>query len=172
MKLMGRTYYSGSSEWVIKSDSSLLNNGKPLFAPPGGDLAYLPCVVLRICRLGRGIAPKFAHRYFDACALGLDIFRPQLLADLRAEGKAGTEAYAFESSLVVGAWQQTNANAFNDQNMENLYDAIAQISEIMTIRQGDLLFIDNKQTATPLNREDVVQVDDNQGNELLYCKVK
>ena len=51
MKIIGITYYDGSENIVLKSDSSLLVNRKPLFVPERvTDLQALPCIVLRVSR--------------------------------------------------------------------------------------------------------------------------
>ena len=50
-------------------------------------------------------------------------------------------------------------------------EAIQRASEVMTLRQGDLIFIDRTIASRPLQREEVLSVTiDNE--ELLYCKVK
>ena len=50
-------------------------------------------------------------------------------------------------------------------------EAIEQASKVMTIRQGDLIFIERQIPSQPLVREEVFQeiVD---AEEVLYCKIK
>ena len=85
MKIIGITYYDGSENIVLKSDSSLLVNRKPLFVPERvTDLQALPCIVLRVSRLGKCIAPRFASRYYDAVAAGVDFFAADLLREAKA----------------------------------------------------------------------------------------
>jgi hypothetical protein len=52
--------------------------------------------------------------------------------------------------------------------MEN---AIEQASKIMTLRQGDMIAIDCNVASQPLNKEEVIKIENN-GEELLYCKIK
>ena len=52
-------------------DTALLMRGRPFFVP---DFAW-PCTVqlhgvVRIARLGKNIAPRFAYRYYDAVSVG------------------------------------------------------------------------------------------------------
>ena len=56
-----------------KADSALLTRGKPFFVPDNlGRIDYEAEVVVRISRLGKNIATRFAHRYYDAVTVGID----------------------------------------------------------------------------------------------------
>ena len=58
----------------MKSDSAVLKNGKPFFIPEDmGRIEYETEVVVRICRLGKCIPQEFAHRYYDAYTVGIDL---------------------------------------------------------------------------------------------------
>ena len=64
MKIIGFIGIDGAVEMVLKGDSCLLNNRKPFFLPEqGAGIRMTPCIVLRVSRLGKHIAPKFASRY-------------------------------------------------------------------------------------------------------------
>lgn len=188
---MGITYYDGTESMVLKSDSSLLVNRKPLFVPDAvGDLQALPCRVLRVSRLGKCIAPKFASRYYDAVAPGIDFFAADILRDAKAAGKPWTEAVAFENSLAVGEWiavdqwQQAGNRWLIDRGGEReeqctlltdeqqvLDHAVAKVSELLTIRQGDLIYVACQATPWKLQTEDVL-LSESAGAETLYCKIK
>ena len=88
MKIIGFIAIDGSVEMVMKGDSCLLNNRKPFFLPEqDADIRMTPCIVLRVSRLGKHIAPKFANRYYDAVANGADFCNDTLLAQARKKGK-------------------------------------------------------------------------------------
>ena len=53
----------------------------------------------------------------------------------------------------------------------NIEDAIEQASKVMTIRQGDMIAIDCNTPSRQLTKEEVIQIKNN-GEELLYCKIK
>ena len=56
-----------------KADSAILNQGKPFFIPDHlGRIDYETEMVVRICRLGKNISERFAHRYYDAVTVGID----------------------------------------------------------------------------------------------------
>lgn len=192
MKIVGITYYDGTESIVLKSDSSLLVNRKPLFVPDAvSDLQALPCRVLRVSRLGKCIAPKFASRYYDAVAQGIDFFAADILREAKAAGKPWTEAVAFENSLAVGEWipvegrQAANSRwllqrggqtlelytGLSENEQQVLDNAVAKVSELLTIRQGDLIYVAGLEAPWQLQTEDVLRAE-SEGTETLYCKIK
>ena len=165
MKIIGFIGIDGTTEMVLKGDSCLLNNRKPFFLPEqDAEIRMTPCIVLRVSRLGKHIAPKFANRYYDAVANGADFCNDTLLAQARKKGSSWTQAIAFDYSLAIGEMGN------NKQRAENLIispeEAIAQVSQWMTIRQGDLIYIHRTYGSHIVKSEEVIEA------EGLYCKVK
>ena len=188
MKIIGFVQYKSESsdkkwEMVLKCDSCLLNGRKPLFVPDWtNEPVVTPCIILRVSRLGKEIAPRFASRYFDAIAPGADFAAADLLRKAQAEGGSWIEAIAFDYSLAIGEWSLTSEGTKNEGTMfewEGLSkewlltpeEAIAQVSRVMTIRQGDLIYIQAKQEPQPIERDQVIHATLN-GEEKLYCKIK
>lgn len=181
MKIIGFTYLDGRAEMVLRADSCLLNGGKPFFLPEGTeDVRATRCVILRVSRLGKNIQAKFASRYYDAWAPGLDIIAYDLLTRARAEGRSWTEAIASDYSLPLGEWgknenENADENADVDVNVDSLCispaEAIEQVSRVMTIRQGDLIYIDTTEPAHTLQRDEVITGPEGM-EERLYCKIK
>ena len=88
---------------VLKGDSAMLVNRKPFFIPDGtNNIGYTDCIVLRVSRLGKNIAPKFADRYWDAWTYGLDFCALDRLQDAIERKGSWTEAIAFDNSLAIG----------------------------------------------------------------------
>lgn len=78
-----------------KTDSALLKNGKPFFIPDDlGRIEYEGELVVRICRLGKSVPVRFAHRYYDAFTVGVDFTARELQARLRAKGLPWSAARA------------------------------------------------------------------------------
>ena len=166
MKILGYINHQGTPQFAMKCDSCLLNNRKPFFIPDWSkDIRMTPCVILRISRLGKNIGLRFANRYYDALALGLNIFA----ADSVAQGD-WTRGWAFDFSLPIGKWIKVEDNPWQDL-LINMDEAIARASEVMTIRQGDMIVIDRKVTSRQLEREEVICVEQN-NEDILYCKIK
>ncbi len=166
MKIVGFSQIDNEVKMVLKGDSSLLVNRKPFFIPDWSeDVRMTPCVVLRVSRMGKNIGTKFAYRYYDALAPALNI----CAADFVEKGDA-VRGWAFDYSLVLG--QFVAVSEFTDYSPIISFDeAIYRISQVMTIRQGDLIFVDCTTTSRVLEREEVISVKKD-NNELLYCKIK
>lgn len=160
---------------VLKGDSCLLNGRKPLFMPEWTkELGVTECMILRVSRLGKEIAPKFADRYYDAVAPGADFIAMDLAREAEKAGRPWTEALAFDYSLAIGEWLDGLKELKNEGVKEWLMtpqEAIARASKVMTIRQGDLIYIQAKKTPRPVAKEEIIRVEID-GEEKLYCKIK
>lgn len=166
MKIISFSNIDGQIKMALKGDSSLLNNKKPFFIPDWSqDVRMTPCVVLRISRLGKNIGEKFANRYYDAIALGLNIFAADYLSI-----SDWTRAWAFDFSLPIGPWIEIEENPWSDLIID-MDQAIATASQVMTLRQGDMIVIDRAQASRLLIKEEVINILHN-NKELLYCKIK
>lgn len=149
----------------MKPDSALLKDGKPFFIPDfSKQIDYETELVVRICRLGKNIAPRFAHRYYDAVTVGIDFTARDLQRKFRAEGKPWELCKGFDNSAVIGDF--VPVNRFKDvQNLDfhleidgkkvqqgntrdmifKVDDLIAYVSQFYTLKIGDLLY-----TGTPV----------------------
>jgi 2-keto-4-pentenoate hydratase/2-oxohepta-3-ene-1,7-dioic acid hydratase in catechol pathway len=178
MKIIGFVYRDGQTEMVLKGDSCLLNGRKPFFLPEGThEIGATECVILRVSRLGKGIAPKFAARYYDAVAPGVDFIAMDLLRKAQAAGKPWTQAIAFDYSLAIGEYEPTPTPSLKGREYlkEELVlspeEAIAEAGKLMTIRQGDLVYIQLKRAPRLVHKEEIIRTEIN-GEEKLYCKIK
>jgi 2-keto-4-pentenoate hydratase/2-oxohepta-3-ene-1,7-dioic acid hydratase in catechol pathway len=166
MKIICFSNIDRQVKMVLKGDSSLLVNHKPFFIPDWSeDIRMTPCVVLRVSRLGKNIGSTFANRYYDAVALGLNIYA----ADWVAKGDS-IRGWAFDYSLPLGKWMNIDKNPWTDLII-SMDEAIEQASKVMTIRQGDMIVIDRNMASRQLDREEVIQITENE-EELLFCKIK
>ena len=149
----------------MKPDSALLKDSKPFFIPDfSKQIHYETELVVRICRLGKNIAPRFAHRYYDAVTVGIDFTARDLQNKLRSEGKPWEISKGFDNSAVIGDF--VPVSRFKDVQNLNFHltidgdkvqegntgdmlfkidDLIAYISQFYTLKIGDLLY-----TGTPV----------------------
>lgn len=148
-----------------KADSSLLKDGKPFFVPDHlGRIDYETEVVVRICRLGKGIPEQFAHRYYDAVTVGIDFTARDLQKRLREEGQPWELAKGFDGAAAIGEWVPKDrfpdvqglrfALDINGERRQEgctcdmlvgIDRLIAYISTFFTLKTGDLLY-----TGTPV----------------------
>lgn len=178
MKIIGFVYTSGGAEMVLKGDSCLLNGRKPFFLPEWSrEIGVTPCCILRVSRLGKEIAPKFASRYYDAIAPGADFIAMDILREAQTAGKPWTKALDFDYSLAIGEYKPTPCPSLKGSEFDGKElvlspeEAVAEASKVMTIRQGDLIYIQVKQTPRPVQKEEIIRTEIN-GEEKLYCKIK
>ena len=163
-ELDGALYKPEEPVIFTKADSSLLKDGKPFFLPDDlGRIEYETELVVRICRLGKSIPQRFAHRYYDAVTLGIDFTARELQRKLRAEGKPWDLCKSFDGAAAVGEW--VGLDKFRDVQalhfrldidgrtvqrgctadmLFGVDDIIAYVSRFMTLKIGDLLY-----TGTP-----------------------
>ena len=127
-------------------DSSLSRNFHPLFLPPHSDEWKLTLgLAVKIMRLGKYIAPRFAPRYYDAVTL---------VARLRPAGlalPAPATLTAFDSAAVVGEWLPVPADSPAHIAVEGSVNSgitfaraeidalVAHLSTFFTLKTGDII---------------------------------
>ena len=88
-----------------KADSALLKPGKPFFVPDHmGRIDYEAELVVRICRLGKNIPVRFAHRYYDALTVGIDFTARDMQRKASEAGQPWTICKGFDGSAAIGEW--------------------------------------------------------------------
>lgn len=172
MKIIGFIYRDGKAEMVLKGDSCLLNGRKPFFIPDWTkEIGVTDCIILRVSRLGKEIATKFADRYYDAIAPGADFIAMDVAREAQADGLPWTQALAFDYSLAIGEWIMDNGQLTMDNYLLSPQQAITAASKVMTIRQGDLIYIQASHAPRLVQKEDIIRFEI-AGEEKLYCKIK
>ena len=97
-----------------KADSAILNQGKPFFIPDHlGRIDYETEVVVRICRLGKNIPERFAHRYYDALTVGIDFTARDLQKKASEAGQPWTICKGFDGSAAIGGQPWTICKGFD-----------------------------------------------------------
>ena len=165
-KEMGDTLYRQEEPVVfLKPDSSLLKDGKPFFLPDHlGRVDYEGELVVRICRLGKNIPERFAHRYYDAVTVGIDFTARDLQREARAKGLPWEICKGFDGSAVIGEWVpkekfldiqalhfhldingKTVQEGCSSDMLYKIDELVSYISQFFTLKTGDLLY-----TGTPV----------------------
>ena len=164
-KELGHTQENREPVIFMKPDSAILKDGKPFFVPDfSHEVHYETEVVVRICRLGKNIAPRFAHRYYDAVTVGIDFTARDLQRKFREAGNPWELCKGFDNSAAIGTFISLEQAGGDLQNLDfhldidgcevqrgntadmlfKIDDIIAYVSRFMTLKIGDLLF-----TGTP-----------------------
>lgn len=148
-------------------DSSLLRSGQPFFVPDfAGEFQAFPSIVFRLSRLGKGIAPRFATRYYDSVTMGCAVIATDLLRQLRAQGKPWCRAVAFDKCCMTGRFIQPDEmpESWSIQSgdcslvypvgniMAGFGDILADISRDITVKEGDLILASLSPVGIPLKQ--------------------
>ena len=88
--------------FFLKPDTALLRNNDPFYIPSFSQEVHYECeLVVRINRVGKAIAERFAHRYYDEVALGIDFTARDLQRRAIAEGLPWESCKAFDRSAAI-----------------------------------------------------------------------
>lgn len=173
-ELDGTLYKPEAPIIFTKADSALLKDGKPFFIPDFmGRIDYETEIVVRICRLGKSIPERFAHRYYDALTVGIDFTARDLQKQLRANGQPWDLCKGFDGSAAIGQWVDKekflNLNTLpfhldiNGRTVQegctadmlfSIDSLIAYISQYFTLKTGDILFTGTPVGVGPVNIDD------------------
>ena len=147
----------------MKPDSAIIKNGKHFYVPDFlGRVDYEAEIVVRICKLGKSIPARFAHRYYDAITVGIDFTARDMQRAFIEAGAPWELSKGFDGSAVLGEFrpvEQYNVNdvsfslTIDDRTMQSASTAqmlfsideiVAYVSRFCTLKHGDVIF-----TGTP-----------------------
>lgn len=152
-------------------DTAIVPDHNPLFVPDFDTQFDLwPAIVIRIGRLGKSIAPRFAHRYVDAMAAGVVVQAHNVLRELASRGMPWMEGVSFDCSAPHGPWAEADLETCASTPLRfavspireaspdspppgaepytlplDLREVIASLSRLNTLKNGDIIYI----AATP-----------------------
>jgi 2-keto-4-pentenoate hydratase/2-oxohepta-3-ene-1,7-dioic acid hydratase in catechol pathway len=171
---IGRNYIDHAKEmnspipenpvFFFKPDTCLVRNNQPFFYPNfSQNIHYELEIVIKICRLGRNISEKFAHRYYKELALGVDFTARDLQQQCKVKGLPWEISKAFDGSAPISKfvskdsfedlknvefWLEQNGAEVQRGNSAQMifhFDhIISYISKFTTLKIGDLIY-----TGTP-----------------------
>lgn len=163
-------------------DVSSVPDHHPFFIPDfASRFEGTPALCVRLGRVGKSIAPRFASRYIADMAPALLITAPDRLADLRRAGLPWTEAVAFDGSAPTGQWLGSDITGSGDSRIEFnagyplegdtatrklpetlsvsvsglmplIIDSISFLSRTVTLKTGDLIYLSLRTEGIPLKR--------------------
>ena len=164
-ELDGTLYKPETPVIFTKADSALLKDRKPFFIPDHlGQIDYEAELVVRICKLGKTVPERFAHRYYDAVTVGIDFTARELQKKLREAGQPWDLCKGFDGAAALGEWvskekfRDVQAMHFHlDINGQTVQEGrtsdmifsidhiVSYISQFFTLQTGDIIY-----TGTPV----------------------
>lgn len=167
-KEMNRALSSEDDDPVLflKPDTAILHNDEKHFYIPdfSSNIHYEAELVVKISKMGKNIAERFAHRYYNEITLGIDFTARDIQSELKSKGLPWEISKAFDNSAAVGIFvskdkfgkEINNLNfkleidgkvvqaANTSQMIHSLDKIIAYASQFFTLKTGDLIY-----TGTP-----------------------
>lgn len=158
----------------LKPDSAILKKNKPFFLPDFSEMIqYETEVVIKISKLGKGIAAKYAYRYFDELTLGIDITARDIQNRNSAAGLPWELSKGFDGAAPLGRFVpvssvgdigkldfrlEINGKVVQYGNTSdmifNIYEIIEYVSKFFTLKTGDLIFTGTPPGVGPLVKDD------------------
>ncbi len=175
----------------LKPDTALLRNNDPFYIPDWAQRFDYECeLVFRICRLGRHIEKRFAHRYYDAVGLGIDFTARDLQDRLVKDGRPWEVCKAFDYSAAISSFiplselppipdihfsldinGERRQEATANQMIFSIDDIIAYVSQFFSLRMGDLIYTGTPTGVGPVKEGDRL-VASLEGRTLLDFEIK
>ncbi|QNL49437.1 fumarylacetoacetate hydrolase family protein [Olivibacter sp. SDN3] len=148
----------------LKPDTALLKDNRDFYIPAfSNDVHYEIEIVIRICKEGKHVQPKFASTYYDAIGLGIDFTARDIQTQHKQKGLPWELAKAFDQSAPISTLypkekyadlhdinfslykNQALVQEGNTKDMLFSFEAIITfVSKYITLRKGDLIY-----TGTP-----------------------
>ncbi len=158
----------------LKPDTAILKNEQPFVIPSfSNNIHFEVEVLVKICKVGKFIQPKFSHKYYNEIGLGIDFTARDIQKDCKEKGLPWEKAKAFDGSALVsdflpktnfedlnaiGFQLFKNGNLVQDGNTNAMLwkidELIAYVSQFFTLKVGDIIF-----TGTPAGVGQVIEND-------------
>ncbi len=148
----------------LKPETALIPKRQAFFYPGfSNEIHFEAELVFKICRLGKHISQRFAHKYYHEVSVGIDFTARDLQSELKSKGLPWERAKAFDGSAPVGNFLkieqlkssenihfrlfingELRQEGFSKDMLFNVDQLIENVSQVFTLKIGDLLF-----TGTP-----------------------
>lgn len=139
-------------------DSAMVRSGNPVFLPEfTSSYEALFFLGVKVSRLGKSIAGRFAERYYSQAAPVLVVWPGELLAEMVSRGLPWTSAACFDRSVLVGDFLDYSELKergelkilFSDipevvagiPSTQEIAVAIQEVSRNNALKMGDLILI-------------------------------
>ena len=175
----------------LKPDTAILKDNKDFYHPDfSKDIHHEIEIVLRVCKEGKHVNPKFASSYYDAVGLGIDFTARDIQSQHKQKGLPWELAKAFDHSAPISNFVAKNEfpNLYNidfslkknqqivqQGNTKNILfsfeSIITFVSRYITLRKGDLIFTGTPEGVGPVSIGDHLEgfIED---KKLLDFKIK
>ena len=136
MNIIVRTY---GGNIIVRPDTTWSRNNDDYYVPEFVDsISWSPVLCIRISRLGKHIAEKFAPRYYDGAGKGILLY-PENLIDGSEESFACASILDRTSCIVLPEGDPSELTTGEKALADS---TLAQASRLCRVRAGDILAIE------------------------------
>ena len=175
----------------MKPDTAILPKKTPFVIPEfSNDVHHEVEVLVKICKVGKYISPKFAHKYYDEIGLGIDFTARDVQTALKEKGLPWEKAKAFDHSAIIGDFlpkihfpSLENINFELRKNNEivqqgttsmmlwNIDEIVSYVSQFFTLKKGDIIFTGTPEGVGAVQPNDILE-GFLEGNKMFRIQVK
>ena len=161
----------------MKPDTAILPKKTPFVIPEfSNDVHHEVEVLVKICKVGKYISPKFAHKYFDEIGLGIDFTARDVQTTLKEKGLPWEKAKAFDHSAIIGdflpkiifpsleniTFDLRKNNEIVQQGttsmmLWNMDEIVSYVSQFFTLKKGDIIFTGTPKGVAAVKENDVLE---------------
>ncbi|NHN25125.1 fumarylacetoacetate hydrolase family protein [Flavobacterium jejuense] len=168
----------------LKPETAVLPKKTPFYIPDfSNDVHHEVEILVKICKVGKYINPKFASNYYEEIGLGIDFTARDLQNELKAKGLPWEKAKAFDHSAIIGGFlPKKSFSSLENINFElrsngvvvqtgnsslmlwKIDEIIAYVSQFFTLKKGDVIFTGTPKGVASVSAGDVLEgfVENNQ----------
>ena len=149
MKLLCAEYNeAGEVAYNVIGDNALLRNNDDFYIPAfATELSCVPQIVLRIGKIGKHVAERFAERYYEEVGVGIRFYADNLERELLATSLSPSAAMAFDSGVsledMIFSFELNGESVLTGKVGEisqKPEKTLAVMSEYYMLKIGDFLF--------------------------------
>lgn len=178
---IGRNYVEHAKElnnplpekpvFFLKPDTSLLIRNRPFFYPEfSKEIHFETELVIKINRNGKHIQEKFAKKYYNEIALGIDFTARDIQQNCKQKGLPWEVAKAFDNAAPISKiismdelQDKENIKFHLEINGEKVQEGssvdmifsfdqiISYVSQFITLKMGDLIYTGTPAGVGPVN---------------------
>ena len=161
----------------MKPDTAILPKKTPFTIPEfSNDIHHEVEVLVKICKVGKYISTKFAHKYYDEIGLGIDFTARDVQSRLKEKGLPWEKAKAFDGSAVIGEFLpksdfnsvenitfelQKNGETAQKGNTGHMLwkidEIVSYVSQYFTLKKGDIIFTGTPEGVAKVSPSDVLE---------------
>ena len=161
----------------MKPDTAILPKKTPFVIPEfSKDVHHEVEVLVKICKVGKYISQKFAHKYYDEIGLGIDFTARDLQSMLKEKGLPWEKSKAFDHSAIIGDFlPKNNYSSLENINFElrknseivqkgstsmmlwNIDEIVSYVSQFFTLKKGDIIFTGTPKGVAAVNENDILE---------------